>query len=1142
MKSIGGNVAITGYGGGAGTGTYSQGVPILTTAKVSAGGTGTINITGTGGVNTAIGLRGIVIETNSSVYSAGGAITITGTNGTNGSDNSDGVSLNTAFIGSNTSGPITIVGKAGGGTGSEAISMSSTNTIGGVSHANTIVLRGNNMTLAGTNSVLTTGQVTIEPYSDSFTSALGFPIPNLTLANTITGLTLGKLTNAANITFNSSTTVAGPITAYGGTITANANLTTTSASNAPILLQGSKVIHNQGVSVQTNGSNITYDVTNSPWTTESDQGIALGTANGTTATINAQGGNISLTASFAITGVTNTGVNPDVAILVRNSEIKTSGSGTVTLNGNAYDNASTNGDFIWGTMLHTNEVIQTEHGAISITGTGGKTNGNARGIIADNTALKVLSVSGPITFTEVMPNGHSVANHSGTYFKPAATNAIKIGADGTLVTNSTSNVVFDVARITFDGTIASTVVNTSGTVTIQPVGNQFDNAVSLAGLSISNTATGFTIGKPTNTANVTFANATSIAGPITAYGGTITLDANLTTTNNGAISLYSDNALGGLNTARTLTAAGAFKYIPRGTTFSADVTYPITNLTATSSGLTIGKTTNDKDITINQDVTGGAGIELYGNNVNINSNLKTTLSGAMYLKGITTIAAGKYIESNGDFTHDGNMTFKSDATGTAAFGSLGGSFTTVNGTSTVERFIPAKRAWRLLAAPLKWLSNTTIPANWQGVNGEGLLLFSPATYQSQAMTGYTLGGVMPNIWKYNNGWQTVPNLTNENLFTSTGTKGYLVFATGPSNSNNIVSGATATTLKPQGQLITGEVLNSIIGDQYNLVPNPYASSLNTEAMVQGNSGAKVWMVDPSLGTVGGYFTYDGTNWAPTTPSSTDKNIQSGQAFFVRTLNNSTFTISESNKILGSSTTWFSRTLDTSADKIRVLLYKQNNSQWQLADGILAVNSTSGNNDVDDTDTGKMSNFNENLLFINGTSNLAIEYRGLPTASTIQPMRLTGTTVQSYQLRVIAENYSNSNLQPYIEDTQTGTLTSIPTDGSEVILPFTGVVSSTTNPDSRFRIVYPNTLNSNDPSAFAVGVYPNPVNDGNFMILLKNSETLAKYTLTNLLGQQVQAGKLDLISNSISVSTLQKGIYLLQVTQEGKNFKTKLIVK
>ena len=182
------------------------------------------------------------------------------------------------------------------------------------------------------------------------------------------------------------------------------------------------------------------------------------------------------------------------------------------------------------------------------------------------------------------------------------------------------------------------------------------------------------------------------------------------------------------------------------------------------------------------------------------------------------------------------------------------------------------------------------------------------------------------------------------------------------------------------------------------------------------------------------------------------------------------------------------------------------------------------------------------MFINGTSNLAIEYRGLPTASTTQPMRLTGTTVQSYQLRVIAENYSNSNLQPYIEDTLTGTLTSIPTDGSEVILPFTGVVSSTTNPDSRFRIVYPNTLNSNDPSAFAVGVYPNPVNDGNFMILLKNSETLAKYTLTNLLGQQVQAGKLDLISNSISVSTLQKGIYLLQVTQEGKNFKTKLIVK
>jgi hypothetical protein len=355
-------------------------------------------------------------------------------------------------------------------------------------------------------------------------------------------------------------------------------------------------------------------------------------------------------------------------------------------------------------------------------------------------------------------------------------------------------------------------------------------------------------------------------------------------------------------------------------------------------------------------------------------------------------------------------------------------------------------------------------------------------------------------------------------------------------------GEAATTLKPQGQLITGAVSNSIIGNQYNLVANPYASALNTEAMVLANSGSKVWMVDPSLGKVGGYFTYDGTNWAPTTPSATDKNIQSGQAFFVRTASNSTFSIAESHKISGSSNSWFSRIANSPADKIRVLLYKQNNSEWQLADGILAVNSSSGNNEVDHTDTGKMSNFDENLMFSNGTSNLAIEYRGLPTASTAQSMRLTGTTVQPYLLKVKAESYTNTNLQPFIQDTQTGTVTPIPTDGSEVVLPFTGVVANSTNPDSRFRIIYQSALSTNDKDILSVGVYPNPVDAGVFTVLLKENTTSASYTLTNLLGQQVQEGKLMQLSNSVNVTSLQIGIYIIQVKQEGKTFTRKLIIK
>jgi hypothetical protein len=74
------------------------------------------------------------------------------------------------------------------------------------------------------------------------------------------------------------------------------------------------------------------------------------------------------------------------------------------------------------------------------------------------------------------------------------------------------------------------------------------------------------------------------------------------------------------------------------------------------------------------------------------------------------------------------------------------------------------------------------------------------------------------------------------------------------------------------------------------------------------------------------------------------------------------------------------------------------------------------------------------------------------------------------------------------------------------------------------------------------VYPNPVNTGVFTVSLKENTTPANYSLTNLLGQQVQVGKLMSLNNSVNVTSLQIGIYILQVEQEGKTFSTKLIIK
>jgi hypothetical protein len=415
---------------------------------------------------------------------------------------------------------------------------------------------------------------------------------------------------------------------------------------------------------------------------------------------------------------------------------------------------------------------------------------------------------------------------------------------------------------------------------------------------------------------------------------------------------------------------------------------------------------------------------------------------------------------------------------------------------------------------------------------------------------------MPNIWNYDNGWQKIANIDTQTMFNTNNSdaKAYLVFATGPQASTNIVTGATATTLKPKGDLITGSVSHSLTANQYKLIPNPYASPLNTEAMVQANSGATAWMVDPSLGTVGGYYAYDGTNWTPTNPTTptpanptgSDKNIQSGQGFFVRTTNASTFTISETHKAVGNSNTWFERTTSNqtteNADKIRVLLYRQEAANWQLADGILAINYAAGNNDLDATDIPKMSNFNENILFKKGTTSLSMEYSALPQVGQVQPMYLTSTTVQPYQLQVFTEGYSNASVVPYLQDTTTGTTTAIPTDGTILTVPFTGVASSSTTPDQRFKIVYQSALGNDEFNSLWASVYPNPVSNSIVNIQLQSVNDATRFTLTNLLGQTVHEGKLMAIQNTVALPQVQEGMYMLTIHQEGRKYTSKLYIK
>nr|WP_039452010.1 T9SS type A sorting domain-containing protein [Pedobacter glucosidilyticus] len=403
--------------------------------------------------------------------------------------------------------------------------------------------------------VKTTGAVSYEPTAASFVNAQTFPFnANYMVADGASSLTIGKASNTANITMGAATTVAGPITVYGGTINVDANLTSTATTGTGISLNGQKITQAAGVTVVSSGSNIAYTSINSPWTAAADIGISLNSGNGAKATINAQGGNVSINSSFATTGTNNSTTHQDFAIAMANTDILTNGTGAISINGDIYNNASTTGQFSWGVDLRAGTVIRTASGAIDITGRGGKTLANSRGIISNTTNLQVLSTSGPITFNDLIPTGNT--GYNGMYFRPSSANAIKIGSDGTLVPSSSSNVTFNADRVTFEQ--GDVQLATSGKVIVAPEGTSFGTEFSSASLNLSSNVSELVLGKSTNTQNITLGRATTIAGPITAFGGNIFVNENLNTTAgaaNGDILLKSSGDIT-LAASKSITTSG----------------------------------------------------------------------------------------------------------------------------------------------------------------------------------------------------------------------------------------------------------------------------------------------------------------------------------------------------------------------------------------------------------------------------------------------------------------------------------------------------------------------------------------------------------------------------------------------------------
>ena len=360
--------------------------------------------------------------------------------------------------------------------------------------------------------------------------------------------------------------------------------------------------------------------------------------------------------------------------------------------------------------------------------------------------------------------------------------------------------------------------------------------------------------------------------------------------------------------------------INTGKVFNSNNTITVTGSPIVINGSITGTGTLLLNSTSTQIISGNGIVS----NATINTNAGVTISGGSNSLGIT----GVLTLQSGQLTTNGNLTFKSTSianTGTLAPYGASGNTGTINGTVTVERYIPAGfRAYRDMASQLYGVG--TIYNNWQegGIltSGKGIFITGGSAtdanvvnYGSQPTPNangldYSLNG---NNSAFTYSYPTFTPIANTKI-TLDPFVGYRVLIRGDRSFNLATTPidnyynvglrmVNPTVLRSiGGKLITGTVtynttsasgttydnvtisstdakLNGNVG-AFSLVANPYVApvqwgtgtvtnSVNTTVYGASNAATpnaingSYWYLDPTFGDVGRYIAFNALTGAAT---------------------------------------------------------------------------------------------------------------------------------------------------------------------------------------------------------------------------------------------------------------------------------------
>jgi filamentous hemagglutinin family protein len=397
--------------GGDGTSTTFSGV-MAGLGSLRKIGFGTLSLTGVNSYsgNTTIGVGTLMIG-----------------NGTaNGSLNGDSnIIINGAVLALNRSDSITLANNISGTGG---ITISQNNNVeltGNASYTGNTSLAGG--TLTYTNNVgpasanfTGTGSLVIQP-STSFSSAYNF---SANVASAFTGVTIGSVSNTANVTISRAISVNGPINLFGGNIALNANLdagTTTGSwlslnSSGNVTQNASSVISN-GVRFSGGGGNLLLSNTANQIKQLAASGVANMTVNNSYAASALGLNDISATGNIRILNTVGLAVSGNIST----SSMANSATTPALLLAAGYDQAAGNSGSMHSLIVNGTRSISVGNGGLGLIYTGS---------VANSWNLNTIVPSG---------SGHFRYNTNTSYSLTGATPGFNVTAAPLTVNASASN-------------------------------------------------------------------------------------------------------------------------------------------------------------------------------------------------------------------------------------------------------------------------------------------------------------------------------------------------------------------------------------------------------------------------------------------------------------------------------------------------------------------------------------------------------------------------------------------------------------------------------------------------------------------------------------------------------------------------------